>query len=156
MLDTWGDSWFEEGTRVFYVVPAATVDEILPLTISPAPAVTVRAFVGRVEVITPAMETIVLRAFLANDTATLDRYGRLIGPIGDRLMAKSSSRPRKRGSASLLTERLRALAAARRLLSNEARAFALVRALTRCLRVEHSGRCGRRPLQSGRGHYNRM
>jgi hypothetical protein len=112
MLETWGDSWFEEGTRVFYIVPPATVDSILPLTITPRPASIVRAFVGRVEVITPAMEATVLRAFLTADTEILDRYGRLIGPIGDRLIAKSTSAAERATITSMLTERLRAFAAA--------------------------------------------
>src|SRR5581483_7124641 len=54
MLETWGDSWFEQGTRLFYIVPRTSVDSILPLTISPAPSSTSRVFVGRVELITDA------------------------------------------------------------------------------------------------------
>ena len=78
---------------------------------APEPSSTARVFIGRVEVITPAMEAVVLRAFLANDVATLDRYGRLIGPIGDRLMARSSSAAEKAAIGSVLTERLKAFAA---------------------------------------------
>ena len=37
MLETWRDSWFEDGTRIFYIVPRTSVDAILPLTITPAP-----------------------------------------------------------------------------------------------------------------------
>ena len=37
MLNTWRDSWFEEGLRVFYVLPRQTVDAILPVTIEPRP-----------------------------------------------------------------------------------------------------------------------
>lgn len=108
MLETWGDSWFEEGTRVFYIVPPATVDEILPLAISPQPVSTVRAFVGRVEVITPEMEHEVAQAFAVNDVAALTRYGRLIGPIGDRLMAKAASPAARARISERLTERLKA------------------------------------------------
>jgi len=53
MVDTWRDSWFEEGTRVFYILPRSAVDSILPLSISPQPAKIERTFVGRIEVITP-------------------------------------------------------------------------------------------------------
>src|SRR5262249_40117872 len=33
MIATWRDTWFDEGTRVFYVFPRSTVDAVLPLTI---------------------------------------------------------------------------------------------------------------------------
>src|ERR1700722_2669798 len=49
MLNTWSDSWLEEGSRLFYIVPRHFVDQVLPLTISPAPAQVVRVFVGRLE-----------------------------------------------------------------------------------------------------------
>ena len=47
MIETWRDDWFNDGTRVFYVVPTADVDAILPLQIEPRPASVVRAFIGR-------------------------------------------------------------------------------------------------------------
>jgi hypothetical protein len=53
MLDTWGDAWFEDGLRVFYVVPQRVVDAALPLTIDPQPARTVRVLVARTEILTP-------------------------------------------------------------------------------------------------------
>ena len=53
MLETWGDSWFEEGTRVFYVVPRRITDAALPLSIDPRPARTVRVLVARNELLTP-------------------------------------------------------------------------------------------------------
>jgi hypothetical protein len=91
MLETWRDSWFEEGVRVFYIVPPALVDAILPLEIRPAPAHVARVFVGRMEVITGATESAVERAIASNDAATLDRYGRFLGPISDRLMVRVSN-----------------------------------------------------------------
>ncbi len=51
MVATWGDSWFEEGTRLFYVLPRALTDRALPLTISPRPARIVRVLVGRLELV---------------------------------------------------------------------------------------------------------
>jgi hypothetical protein len=81
MLETWRDSWFEQGSRVFYIVPKPFVDSVLPLTISPAPAETVRVFVGRVELVTPATENEVARAFAANDRETLQSYARFLEPI---------------------------------------------------------------------------
>ena len=56
MIKTWRDSWFEEGTRVFYILPRQTTDAVLPITIAPRPAEMVRVLVGRAEVITPEME----------------------------------------------------------------------------------------------------
>ena len=62
MVETWRDDWFNDGTRIFYFVPAPDVDAILPLQIQPTPAAVVRAFVGRMEVITPQSEADVARA----------------------------------------------------------------------------------------------
>jgi hypothetical protein len=56
MLKTWRDSWFEEGIRLFYIVPRAAVDAILPLTLDPKPQELSRVFVGRAEILTPEME----------------------------------------------------------------------------------------------------
>ena len=57
MIETWKDSWFEEGLRVFYVLTQESTDKILPLQIEPNPKETVRVIVGRTEIITPEMET---------------------------------------------------------------------------------------------------
>lgn len=53
MLETWGDSWFEERLRVFYILPRAKVDALLPISIQPAPEQLARVFVGRVELPSP-------------------------------------------------------------------------------------------------------
>src|SRR5260370_31017849 len=81
MVEIGWSSWFEEGSRLFYIVPAAFVNEVLPLSINPAPAQTVRGFVGRLEGVTPATEKAVETAFAAHDTATLKAYHRLLEPI---------------------------------------------------------------------------
>jgi len=91
MVDSWRDSWFEEGTRVLYLVPPRHVDQILPLTITPAPKVVARVFVGRMEVITPATEQSVARAIANHDGSELERYGRFLGPIADRILASNST-----------------------------------------------------------------
>jgi hypothetical protein len=49
MVETWRDSWFGEGMRLFYIVSPSAIDSLLPLEISPAPVDIVRVFVGRVE-----------------------------------------------------------------------------------------------------------
>jgi hypothetical protein len=85
MVDTWRDSWFEEGTRVFYIVPQSAVNAILPLKVTPEPATPpVRVFVGRMEVVSSLTEKEVASAIRRNDSATLERYGRFLGAITDR------------------------------------------------------------------------
>ena len=91
MLETWRDSWFEDGTRVFYIVPPKAVDAILPLTVNPVPASIARVFVGRMEVLTPNVQQTVESAIARNDAATLERYARFLGPISDRILAKPST-----------------------------------------------------------------
>jgi hypothetical protein len=87
MVETWRDSWFEEGTRLFYIVPSAMVDQILPLTVEPQPAKVARVFVGRVEVFTPATIKAVQDAIYTGDTSVVATYGRFLGPIMDRIPA---------------------------------------------------------------------
>jgi hypothetical protein len=81
MVETWKDSWFEEGSRLIYVVPGGFIDKVLPLTIDPVPGQIVRVFVGRLEIVTPATAVAVRTALAAKDEATLDKYGRFLGPI---------------------------------------------------------------------------
>jgi hypothetical protein len=88
MVETWRDSWFEEGTRLFYFLPQATVDGILPIDIDPKPANLTRVFVGRMEVVTPEMETDVAAAIRANDQAALRKYGRFLEPISQMVEAR--------------------------------------------------------------------
>jgi hypothetical protein len=90
MVASWRDSWFEEGTRVFYIVPSRAVEVILPLTVAPRPDSVARVFVGRMEVVTPNVVRRVEKAITANDSATLIRYGRFLEPIADRILAQSS------------------------------------------------------------------
>jgi hypothetical protein len=81
MLETWRDTWFEEGSRLFYIVPSSFLESILPLSITPAPAQTVRVFVGRLELVSPATEKAVSAALAAKDQVTLAKYGRFLEPI---------------------------------------------------------------------------
>ena len=81
MVQTWSDSWFEEGSRLFYIVPRHFVDTILPLSVTPAPSQTVRVFVGRMEIVSPATQKAVQAALAANDQAALGKYGRFLEPI---------------------------------------------------------------------------
>jgi hypothetical protein len=91
MIETWKDSWFEEGLRVFYILPRMTTDEILPLTVQPRPKETIRVLVGRTEVVTPEMEKDVRKqvGLLRSTSAkvreeaqnNLKKYGRFYEPI---------------------------------------------------------------------------
>lgn len=90
MIETWRDSWFEDGARVFYILPQRSVNSILPLSISPAPASVQRVFVGRMEIIDPTTVGIVREALDQNDTATLARYGRFLHPIADQIIARGA------------------------------------------------------------------
>ena len=57
MVETWRKSWFgEQGTRLFYMLPQAQTDALLPLTIEPAPQELVRVMVGRMEIMRPSDE----------------------------------------------------------------------------------------------------
>jgi hypothetical protein len=81
MIETWKDSWFEEGSRLIYIVPRRFIDNVLPLTIDPAPGQIVRVFVGRLEIVTPATARAVKAAVAHHDEATLDKYSRFLEPI---------------------------------------------------------------------------
>jgi hypothetical protein len=81
MVETWKDSWFEEGSRLVYIVPRGFIDGVLPLTIDPAPGQIVRVFVGRLEIVTPATARAVSTAIAHGDEETLMKYGRFLEPI---------------------------------------------------------------------------
>lgn len=81
MVETWRDSWFEQGTRLFYIVPRAMVDSVLPLKLDPPPAEVARVFVGRIEILSPWMRTGIEHALAAEDISTLQKYGRFLQPF---------------------------------------------------------------------------
>ena len=77
MLATWKESYFDApGLRVFWIVPRAFTDRILPLSITPAPEKLERVLVGRSEVLTPAFEKELVDGFRADGGARWvnDRY----------------------------------------------------------------------------------
>lgn len=91
MFETWRDSWFEEGSRLLYIVPRQFVDSVLPLSINPAPAQTVRVFVGRLELVTPATQRAVEQALATHDQTTLKQYGRFLVPILENILASEKN-----------------------------------------------------------------
>ena len=96
MIKTWRSSWFEEGMRVFYILPRQTTDAVLPVTIDPKPAELVRVLIGRTEVITPEMEKAVQKQIsMLGDPSpevregarqNIRRYGRFSEPILKRIL----------------------------------------------------------------------
>ena len=100
MIKTWSDSWFEEGMRVFYVVPRKLTDSILPIRIDPAPAEITRVLVGRMEVITPETEQTIRQqvAMLRDPSADIRieaariirKHGRFSEPVLKRIREKTS------------------------------------------------------------------
>ncbi|MEK7831371.1 MAG: hypothetical protein AAB401_09820, partial [Acidobacteriota bacterium] len=99
MVKTWRDSWFEEGLRVFYIVPRRATDAILPITIKPEPTELARVLVGRLEIITPEMELAIqssAKKFFegraesrAEAIKSLQPYGRFAEPTLRRLMEEA-------------------------------------------------------------------
>ncbi len=91
MVETWRDSWFEEGSRLIYIVPSRAVDTILPLQVDPAPARTVRVFVGRIELLTPETKRVVESAIAKADWSAVERYSRFLDPILKSIYSKNPS-----------------------------------------------------------------
>ena len=91
MVDTWRDSWFEEGSRLIYILPPGAVDAILPLEVEPAPLLTARVFVGRIELLTAETRRSVEEAIVKRDSSTLDQYHRFLDPILKRIGSETPS-----------------------------------------------------------------
>jgi len=89
MVETWRDSWFEEGSRLIYIVPEHAIDAMLPLHVDPAPAQTARVFVGRIELVTAETKRVVEDAFARSDWPAVERYGRFLEPILARISSES-------------------------------------------------------------------
>jgi hypothetical protein len=81
MVETWRHSWFEEGSRLIYIVPSGFLNHVLPLNIDPLPGETVRVFVGRLEIVTPATIQAVKNAIASDDDAVVEKYARFLEPI---------------------------------------------------------------------------
>lgn len=88
MIETWHDSWFTEGSRVFYIMPRGEVDSVLPLSIAPEPNKTARVFVGRVEVLSPATRETIAAAISNHDIPALTKFGRFLIPFVNQMALK--------------------------------------------------------------------
>ena len=114
MLNTWRDSWFEDGLRVFYVLPRQAIDAILPVTIDPRPREFVRVLVGRAELITPEMEGHVAGQLARLDEAStgvrdaalkeINRYGRFTETVLGQVSAHASDERTRQRAERLLKE----------------------------------------------------
>ena len=102
MLETWKNSWFEEGSRILYLVPRPFVDSVLPITINPTPNQLTRVFIGRLELITPATQNSVVTAFASNDQSTLSKYNRFLDPILRSMLDQAQDQPIRDRLASYL------------------------------------------------------
>ena len=91
MLESWKDSWFEEGSRLIYIVPNSFVGKILPLSIEPQPATVQRVFVGRMELLTPATQNAIETAAATHDNAILAKYGRFAAPMIEMILHRNPS-----------------------------------------------------------------
>jgi hypothetical protein len=115
MLNTWRDSWFEEGLRVFYLMPRKTTDAILPIAIEPEPAGLVRVLVGRTEIISPEMEQSVTnwisnlseRSISSREAAIneINKYGRFLEPILTQILRHTTD-PQLKVEVQLLMEEM--------------------------------------------------
>lgn len=115
MLNTWRDSWFEEGLRVFYIMPRKTTDAILPIVINPQPTGLVRVLVGRTEIITPEMEkSVAMQITKLDDPSTsvregafkeLNKYGRFLEPILTQTLRHTTD-PQIKMGVKLLLEKM--------------------------------------------------
>ncbi len=90
MIETWRDSWFETGMRVFYIMPRGDVDAVLPLTIAPVPSSIARVFVGRVEVLSPWTVQQIVDANQRQDIDALKKFGRFLEPFAAQLRLTGS------------------------------------------------------------------
>jgi len=105
MVETWRDSWFEQGSRIFYITPSQSVDSILPLEVMPKPISIARAFVGRMELASPTTQQEVRRAIAENDRSTLATYGRFLEPIVARFVDDLSSEDRQQAMEAISSNR---------------------------------------------------
>jgi hypothetical protein len=101
MVETWRDSWFEEGTRLFYIANRKSIDEILPLDIAPAPTAVERVFVGRIELLTPRTLDNVRRAVMTGDAAAFASYERFLTAITQRITSSLAAADRRAFEARL-------------------------------------------------------
>jgi hypothetical protein len=110
MVKTWSDTWFEEGLRVFYVMPSRATDEVLPLAVDPKPAEIVRVLVGRTEILTPELERNILdlveKPAGSDVEMQLKKFGRFAEPVVRRVYYTTADPAVKQRAAQLMVKGL--------------------------------------------------
>lgn len=83
MIDTWENGYLKvPGLRLLYILPKAEVDEVLPLTITPAPDKLERVFIGRIEILLDTEEDrIQAQVLRERDAFNVRTLGRFAEPI---------------------------------------------------------------------------
>jgi hypothetical protein len=113
MVDTWERSYFHTpGVRLLYLLPQAVTDNVLPLTIWPAPATLRRTMVIRVELLSPGYEARLsssLTALASPSTsaearATFLGLGRFAEPQLTRALQLTAVQEEQAAAESLLAE----------------------------------------------------
>jgi hypothetical protein len=73
MLDTWQLSYFKSaGARIFYIVPPAWTEFVLPLQVSPTPSEIRRVMIGRLDLVTPEHRAMLGQMSSATDAKAQD------------------------------------------------------------------------------------
>ena len=88
MIDTWNNGYLRTpGLRLLYILPRHEADEVLPLSISPAPEKLERVFVARIEVLLDTEENAILER-LRQERASfqLSSLGRFAEPMLRRIL----------------------------------------------------------------------
>jgi hypothetical protein len=99
MVDTWENGYLKvPGLRLLYVLPRREVDQVLPLTMFPAPSRLERAFVGRIEVLLDTDEEEIVASVLgARDYFRISSLGRFAEPKLRRALEVYEIRERRAG-----------------------------------------------------------
>ena len=89
MVNTWENGYLKvPGLRLLYILQRSEVDEILPLTFSPAPERLVRSFVARMEILLDTEE----QRILAKIRTEQDRFqGRELGRFAEPILHRVRS-----------------------------------------------------------------
>jgi hypothetical protein len=91
LLNTWQVSYFKNpGLRAFYIWPRNQVDQLLPLSVTPAAAIT-RVMVGRIELVTPDQRSVVSRIGISEFADARDLY-QTLGRFRDALLLDQQRR----------------------------------------------------------------
>src|SRR5258708_9099150 len=85
MVESWKESWFEEGSRLIYIVPNSFVEKILPLSIEPQPATVHLGFLAPTELLTTQTQIAIRTAPATHDKTHLPKHCPLPPPLIARL-----------------------------------------------------------------------